>query len=215
MSIIGSILGGAIAAKGSRDASRAQQDAANAQLAFNRETRDLIFDRFDPAYDVGKNALAAYAYESGVGPRPEGYAGYTSTPGYDFRVQQGQQAIQSAAGLRGGIASGRTLQDLTAFGQGIASEDYGNYLRRLAGLTDAGLQAAGGQANAATNANAVASSAYSNLGNARAAGAIGQANAYNTAIGNAIGAYQYQQQTGQPGIFSNIFPKTGFLNGLV
>ncbi|MGL4309162.1 MAG: hypothetical protein ACRCSU_01650, partial [Paracoccaceae bacterium] len=43
-----------------------------------------------------------------------------------------------------------------------------------------------------------ASQAYGNMGNAQAAGAIGQANAFNDMIGNVVGAAQYGFGGGQP-----------------
>lgn len=212
MGILGAIAGGLIANKGAKDAASAQSRAANDQLSFNRETRDMVFDRYEPFYQQGQNALEGYGYELGMGPRPEGYGGFTATPGYDFRMQQGQEAIQSAAGLRGGINSGRTAQDLMGFGQGIASQEYGNYLNRLAGMTDMGMSAAGGQANAATNANTGAASAYSNLGNAQSAGSIGQANAWNGALGNIGGIMQYQKNMGGGG--GNFLGNLAFPGGL-
>jgi hypothetical protein len=264
-SAVSAVAGASSASK----AANAQENAASNDIAFQRETRDLIFDRYAPFYDSGQNALAAYNFELGLGPRPtfggsntpaptveeiaatpargymqggsegnwvedpgtpasfnvgdrsfatreeaesyarsrstqtpgQAYRGFTATPGYQFRVNQGRSAVDASAAARGGLNSGRTLQDLTAFGQGIASQEYGNYMNRLAGLSDGGMAAAGGQAGAATNAAAGTSNALAGIGNARAAGAIGVGNAFQGGIQNALGAWQYQSALGsQPGV---------------
>lgn len=289
--MIGATIGSAlIGASSASKAAKAQENAANKDIAFQRETRDMIFDRYEPFYAGGQNALAAYNFEMGLGPRPtfggdslsveemagtpgyermtqggrpgdreyetvpgtnasfnvggqsfgtrdeaqayananstqgQAYQGFQATPGYDFRVNQGVQAVDASAAARGGLNSGRTMQDLTSFGQGIASQEYGNYMNRLAGLADGGMAAAGGQAGAATNAAAGTSNALAGIGNARAAGAIGVGNAFQGGIQNALGAFQYQRglNTGGPagstpgGLGSLLrIPQGGLFNGLV
>lgn len=44
-------------------------------------------------------------------------------PGYQFRLQEGKEAITGAAAARGGRLSGETLRELTEFGQGLASQE--------------------------------------------------------------------------------------------
>lgn len=257
--IIGSSL---IGASSANKAAKAQTAAANADIAFQRETRDLIFDRMDPFYQPGVTAQNALAFELGLGPRPtingvapqieefttqgpggmtlgppqvgengfsfvptagpsitrfrvngqefdtreaaqafadqnaaggSAYQGFQATPGFQFQLQQGNNSINALAGARGGLNSGRTLQDLATFNQGLANQEYGNFLNRLTGMAQGGQAAAGAQANAATNAAAGVSNAYGNIGNARAAGAIGVGNAINSGIGNFLSYNMYQQ----------------------
>lgn len=58
----------------------------------------------------------------------------TNDPGYAFRLQQGQQAIERGAAASGGAFSGGTLKALTRYGQDYASNEYGNvYNRALQG----------------------------------------------------------------------------------
>lgn len=189
----GAVGGALISSRASRRASDAQTSAANRDIAFQRQTRDLIFDRLDPWYRGGRRANKALMYEMGLGDAPKNYDGFTATPSYNFRLEQGQDAVNALAGARGGLFSGRTLQDLTSFNQGLASQEYDNYLSRLGGLAGQGLGAASGQATAATNAAAGTSNALAGIGNAQAAGAIGQGNAWSGAINNGIGIWQYMQ----------------------
>lgn len=68
------------------------------------------------------------------------YGGFEQDPGYKFRQQQGEDAINRAASARGGRLSGRTLQDLGEFNQGLASQAYNEF----AGRRQAELGAAAG-----------------------------------------------------------------------
>lgn len=53
-------------------------------------------------------------------------------PGYKFRLEQGQKAIERSASAKGTLLSGGTLKDLTDYEQGAASEEFGNvYARSL------------------------------------------------------------------------------------
>ncbi|HEV2275649.1 MAG TPA: hypothetical protein VGR96_15865 [Acidobacteriaceae bacterium] len=66
----------------------------------------------------------------------------TADPGYQFRLQQGQEALQAAAAANGGALSGNTLEALTNYNQGFASNEFQNaYNRALQGyLTNMGQQ---------------------------------------------------------------------------
>ena len=51
-------------------------------------------------------------------------------PGYQFRLQQGQQALERSAAARGTQLSGGTLKDLASYEQGLASSEYQNAFSR-------------------------------------------------------------------------------------
>lgn len=84
----------------------------------------------------------------------QAFQGFEQDPGYAFRQQQGEQAINRSAAARGGRLGGRTLKELGQFNQGLASQEFGNFANRrsqelgmMQGL--AGMQQQGGaqQAN--------------------------------------------------------------------
>ena len=68
--IVGGIVGGIFQSNAAGKAARAQEAAANQNIAFQRESRDLITDRVDPFYNSGQNALAALNFELYGGERP-------------------------------------------------------------------------------------------------------------------------------------------------
>lgn len=185
------LAGAAATASAANNATNAQTNAANNQLDLQQQVFDYQQELFAPYQEASTGALAAYNSELGLGAAPEGYTGFQATPGYQFALQQGQKAIDNSAASSGGLFSGATLKAQQEFGTGLANQEYGNYLSRLAGLASPG--AAGMAATAGQNYAAGAGNAYANLGNAQAAGAIGQGNALSGLMGNLAGAYGYQQ----------------------
>jgi len=133
----------------------------------------------------------AFASANTTGGTP--YQGFQKTPGYDFQMSQGMDAIQSTAAARGNLLSGSTIQGAQTFGQGLANQEYGNFLNRLTGVSNQGQAAAGNQASAGANFAANAGNALAGIGNAQAAGAIGSANAFSGAINNVMGSVGYMQ----------------------
>ena|SRR5579862_3483235 len=94
---------------------------------------------------------------------------FTSSPGYQFQLQQGLRAVDAGAASQGMLRSGATLKAEDAYGTGLANQDFTNYYNRLAGLSTLGGQVAAGNATTANNA---------------ATSAVGAANADNSITGN-------------------------------
>lgn len=141
-------------------------------------------------------AAKAYANSNPTGGTP--YAGFQATPGYQFALDQGNASINALAGAKGGLMSGATLQALQNNGIGMANQEYGNYFNRLAAIAGSGQNAAAQQGTAMTNGANAISQAQSDIGNARAAGTVGIANAFNGGVQNYLGYQQYQQGLTRP-----------------
>lgn len=54
---------------------------------------------------------------------------------YKFRFNQGQQALERGAAAKGMLNSGNTLAALAQYGQGMASDEYGNEVSRLGAMS--------------------------------------------------------------------------------
>lgn len=125
---------------------------------------------------------------------------FQAGPGYQFAMDQGNQAALRAASAGGSLTSGNTLTALTQFGQGLANQEYGGWLDRLSGAANQGLSAANGQGSA--------------LG--------GLANLYQGTAGDRLGLESGVAQ-GRMGINNDVAQaleqrsanKGGFLRGLV
>jgi hypothetical protein len=148
---------------------------------------------------------------------PGGYFNQTYTgqdiysdPSYQFRLQQGQNAIQSSAAAQGGLLSGATLKALQNYGQESASQEYSNaYNRfnadqtnrynRLSNLVGIGQNAAAQVGNAgAQTSQAVANNTMAGA-NSIAAGQVASANNWaNTAnnLGSMATSYAMMKNSG-------------------
>ena len=123
------------------------------------------------------------------------YSSFYKSPGYEFRFDEGQRAIERSAAARGGLMSGGMGRELTRYGQGFASGEFNQYANRLASLAgigqtstqatgQLGQQAAGQYGN---TSNALGQTIMSG-GTAQASGIAGAGNAWATGIQGAAGA---------------------------
>lgn len=93
----------------------------------------------------------------------------TNDPGYQFRLQQGNQALQRSQAAQGMIDSGAALKAAQEYGQGLASQAYNDaYAQWLAKNS--------GLANYGQNATGNLIDSYSNLGNIGANASIAKSN---------------------------------------
>jgi len=126
-----------------------------------------------------------------TGAAPAAGVGYTpqqvderlrATPGYQFRFNEGQNAVQTSAAARGGLNSGATLRALTRYGQDYGTGEFDNYLNRLSTLFGGAQQATNNIGNAAGNFANNAGNNINNAGNARANMYVNQSNAQTGAL---------------------------------
>lgn len=151
-----------------------------------------------------------------------GMEDFEADPGYEFRRTEGMRGVEGSAAARGGLLSGAAQKAIQKYGQGLASQEYGNaYQRynadqtnqynRLAGIVNTGQGATNQIQNAAGQFAQNTASNNAALGNAQAAGAIGQANAWTQGIGTALGSYQHNElmkKIRNPGV--NLGTATGY-----
>ncbi len=227
MAAVGGIASAAIGSSASGKAASEQEQASSNALDFQKQTLATNEANAAPYQAAGTSALSTLnadlpALTQGFDPTKAGLpsqfsynAGtFQQDPGYQFALQQGQQAIQRSAAAKGGEVSGGSLKDLAAYTTGMAAQDYGNAYQRAQGtyqqnysdafntynsnqantfnrlnsVVNTGLGAnaavAGTSENFANNASQIAIGA----GNAAAAGTVGTANAINSGISGVSGA---------------------------
>jgi hypothetical protein len=116
-------------------------------------------------------------------------------PGYGWRLQQGNQALQNSAAAGSGVLSGAALKDLIGYNQGAASQEYGNAFNRyttqqnnifsrLSSLANLGQNAAAGVGQQGTALAGNAGQFLSNAGTAEGAGIVGAGNALSNGASN-------------------------------
>ena len=125
---------------------------------------------------TGQNFNAIPGIESAGDGRV--FGGFQESPGFKFAKQQGIDAVDASAAGAGNLFSGNTLQALTEFGSGFASQQRGTFLDRLSGLVNTGAGSVDQLSATGTQFAAAGTSALGALGNAQSAGTIGRANAF-------------------------------------
>ena len=124
-------------------AQAAGQAGATIQGMYEQTREDLA-----PWRDVGANALYQMAalqgteYEGAPGTMEEragtAMSRFKTSPGYTFRLSEGLKALERSASARGRLMSGETMKGLQEYGQGMASQEYGDYYNRLASMAGIG-----------------------------------------------------------------------------
>lgn len=186
--IAGSVIQGYGANRAAKEQSKAMDRATAAQAEaaqksieaqermFGRQ-QDVIERQFErqiglqePFRQVGVNALPELVAASRY--TPFGMEQFQADPGYGFRLKEGLRALENSAAARGGLLSGNAMRGITRYGQGLASEEYGNAFNRY-------------QAERAARLNPLQSLA--GMGQSNAATMAGQAGAAGSALAGAAG----------------------------
>lgn len=189
----GTIVGSLISADASGNAADAQVASANQADATQRYMFDQSAKLNEPWRNAGVDALDKIRSVLGIGGRKYTMDDLQQDPGYQFRFNEGQKALERSAAARGGLLSGRTGKELTRYGQEYAANEYGNIYNRLASVAGLGQASARDMGSAAMNAGTNSANIAMNAGNARASGYIGQANAITGGVGSGLSAWQSQQ----------------------
>lgn len=206
--VVGSAVVGAYSAsKSAKAQSKAAQQGMDAEerIAYeNRELQRELADQqradFAPWRDVGEKALDQIWSGIQTGAFEVGDIDVTKDPGYQFRMDQGIEALDKSAAARGRLLSGAQQKGVTDYSQNVASQEYANAYAReankkakkynmLSGLSSGGQASAAGQAQATSNLGQTEGNILSNLGQSQTYGyqQQGQARA---------GAYQGMAQAG-------------------
>lgn len=124
-----------------------------------------------------------------------------ATPGYQFAFNEGQRALESSAAASGGLFSGKAGKALTQYGQGMADQQYGTHLNRLASLAGLGQTATAQNNQMGMQTAGNVGNALQNAGNARASGIANSANVWGSALGQigGIAGYAWGNRGGSTG----------------
>lgn len=152
------------------DAQRNATDSANRTM---REIYDQQRADMEPWRQAGTKALGQMQGDFMAGWQQQ-------DPGYQFRMNEGMKAINSAAAARGMAGGGATMKALARYGQDYASNEYDKVynrnFNRLSTLAGYGTNASNSNVNSAGNYGAQVSANTLGLGNAVASNQIAQTN---------------------------------------
>lgn len=191
---------------GANKGADAMEDAIEMARQLQQEQEARARREFTPYANAGRESLAQYQQNIGKQPDYQNVlANLANDPGYQFRLQQGQETLENSAAARGNLLSGSTLKDLTGYAQGMASQEganaynrqfnsFNNTQNQLANLMQQGFGASSqivGSGQATTNnlANLAMSQGQNtaNLWNTRAQAIGGVLDQFGQAIGAGFG----------------------------
>lgn len=187
----------------------AEQQANNAALALQTQNYNATTANLSPYLTTGNEANQQLQTDLGLGSNTSaaGYGSLTApftlqslqnTPGYQFQLQQGTQALNQSLGAQGQLFSGAAIKEGQDFASGLAdstyNQAYSNYLagnqqtyNQLAGTSGSGQNAATNQGGFAAGLSSIGTPTLQNTGNITAAGN----NAGNTAVNNSLAGALY------------------------
>jgi hypothetical protein len=91
-----------------------------------------------PWRETGVSALSQLSALYGLGGQAPDFSVVTNSPGYQFGLDQGVQALDRSAAARGRLRSGAQDMAITRYGQDYAGTKWGEHANRLAGLAGVG-----------------------------------------------------------------------------
>jgi hypothetical protein len=191
----GSLLGGAISARGQQNAAQTQADATLQAQQQVLAAGQQGAQQYAPYQALGQTGVNALNQQLPYLTRQFTNADLNANlaPNYQFMLGQGQGATIENANVGGGGSNVNLANQL--FTQNYAQNAYQqafnnfqgqqtNIYNRLSGIAGMGLQGATGAANAMIGTGTNVAGLTSGLGNAQAASQIGQANAYAGGVNN-------------------------------
>ena len=215
----GSILGGLFGSSAAKKAAKAQLQAAREAMALQERMFNQQVALQEPFRQAGittqnellrQMGLSGDAESAGYGNLLRDFAAqdFQQDPGYAFRMSDGLKALDRQAAARGGLISGAALKASQRYGQDLASQEYQNAYNRynqnrslrynmLTGQQAVGQNATNAQTQAAGNYGQQGAATLQDMGNARASGYMGAANAWSNALQGAGNAFMQTQMLGK------------------
>lgn len=213
-----------------------QIDYLNKQEDYNRGLTQQNQANWQPYVDSGKTALGQLEglYQDPNSWLNQKFTGedLTQDAGYQFRQEQGQNALNNSLAAKNGVLSGAAQKALSEYNQGYASNEFQNAYNRdtqdknnryqaLLATMNAGIQGTSGYQNASTPTNigsqlsGVAGQYGSNLGDIISSGANTQANLTLNSAQSAANYNQLAQQASVAGSQKLSGAASGALSGAV
>lgn len=184
------------------DAKNAAINAANKNRKVANSAYSNANDLLRPIYNQGMQGydmLANFLGVNGPGKQQAAFDNYVQGPDVQFRMNQGINAIDNSSAARtGGVMTGGLLKRLNEYGQGVATQDFGNYLQRLGAFAGSGQNAANALNASNYQTAGLISAANTSEGNAIANASLAGGNI----LGNIIG--------GGMNLFGNLYGSGGF-----
>lgn len=153
---IGAAIGGASASLiGNGIASGEQATASKNALNYQKQIRTDI----QPYMTAGTDALSRISDPNKMA------ANYVQSPGYQWALSQGENAVTTNKATNELLRSGSAMEGLNNYAQGAASQDFNNWWNQQYDVANLGKSAEGVAAGVADNSSSIAQQAGTNAAN--------------------------------------------------
>lgn len=175
-------------------ANRVLDTAGAAKAGMDEQTRNAnaLLDPYSTTGQTATTALNNGLAAGGDFNKMPTLADLQIDPGYAFRQQQGELALQRSAAAHGGALGGGAAKDLANYSQGLASQEYQNAFNRFQQSTQNRFS------NLMTASNAGQAAAGQQGGNLMGAAQYG-GNVQMAGANTALGANEFAGQVGMQG----------------
>lgn len=196
MGIAAAVAGaGVLGAGASLYGSSQQADAAKAGINEQQQMFQILQGNLAPYMQTGQQSLSALNSALPGLTAPFNPANLASTPGYQFTLQQGMNAVNNSNSTKGWGQSGPGAKAIADYTTGLASSTYNqqfqNYWNQnqsiynmLLGPAQLGESAAAGVGSGALSTGQGIASSLAGGANAQAAGAVGASNSLTNGVLN-------------------------------
>lgn len=124
----------------------------------------------NPGQGGGAGGGGSGGYDPRAADQADAMKYFYTSPDYQFRLSEGQKALDRSAAARGMLLSGAQLKGTERFGQETAAGEYGDYVNRLLAAAGMGQTATGTGAGIMAQAGAGAANSTAQAGQQRASG---------------------------------------------
>lgn len=206
--MIGSLISGIIGQQGAQAGGNMAANAANQAAQMQQEEAGRARQAMSPWSSTGIGALGKIAGLLGLGElrmsdpsNPNSFWGiygdgkaaqdkalnaFQTSPGYQWRKTEGVNALDRSAAAKGLLLSGAQVKGVQAFGDGLAAEEWRNYMADLKDTAGMGQSAASSASNTSASLTSGAANNIAQGGMARGSGYAAGANALASGIGQGI-----------------------------
>ena len=189
--VIGSaVIGGVVSSKAASKAGKAQVQAADKTVEEQRAAREEMRTLLNPYVSAGTPALQAQMAALGLSGQEAQQAYVTEqeqSPIFQALARQQEEALLQNASATGGLRGGNVQGALAQFRPQLLNQFLEQQYGRLSGLSQLGQASAAGVGAAGMQSANQIGQAYTQAGQARAGSIMGQANAFNQALGTITG----------------------------
>jgi hypothetical protein len=189
--VIGSaVIGGAVSMSAASKAGKAQVQAADRSAEEQRAAREEMRTLLNPYVSAGTPALQAQMAALGLSGQEAQQAYVTEqeqSPIFQSLARQQEEALLQNASATGGLRGGNVQGALAQFRPQLLNQFLEQQYGRLAGLSTLGQASAAGVGTAGMQSANQIGQAYTQAGQARAGSIMGQAGAFNQALGTITG----------------------------